>query len=76
MSYNVYFFRERTEPVLTSDLPNDHSTVSVNCRIAPIKEPTNQNNNNNNEIEAFRTKSKKTFKNALPQVQLLVLRVY
>lgn len=54
----------------------DHSAVSVNCRNAPIKEPTNQNNNNNNDINVFRTKSKKTFKNALPQVDLLVLRVY
>lgn len=71
MSYNVYFFRDRIEPVLTNDLPNDHSTASVNCRIAQIKEPTNQNNNNNNDINVFRTKSKKTFKNALPQVEYL-----
>lgn len=65
-------FRERTEPVLISDLQGDHSIQSVNGRIASIKESSNQNNNNNG-INEFRTKSKKTFKNALPQVGLLVV---
>ncbi|XP_027847186.2 facilitated trehalose transporter Tret1 [Aphis gossypii] len=59
--------RERTEPVLISDLQGDHSIQSVNGRIASIKESSNQNNNNNG-INEFRTKSKKTFKNALPQI--------
>jgi len=69
----LIFFRERIEPVLTSGLPNDHSTPSVNCRIASINEPTNQNNNNNNDISEFRIKSKKTFRNALPQVIELIV---
>lgn len=69
----LIFFRDRIEPaVLTNGLPNDHSTPSVDCRITPINGPTKQNNNNN-DINEFRTKSKKTFKNALPQVELFVL---
>ncbi|KAF0765773.1 facilitated trehalose transporter Tret1 [Aphis craccivora] len=65
--------REKTEPVLISDLQGDHSTQSVNGCIASIKESSNQNNNNN-DTNAFRTKSKKTFKNALPQVDKLLLK--
>lgn len=58
-------FREKSE----SDFPDNHPG---NCHILPfqIQEPKKQFNNNNNDINIPRKKSKKTFKNALPQVSL------
>lgn len=62
----IFFFREKTESA-SKDFQDNHSE---NCHTLSVQtqEPKIQLNNNNNDINITRQKTKKTFKNALPQV--------
>lgn len=60
-------FRDTTE-LASNDYPDKHSTISGMVPTIQMRDPKHQLNNNHNDVNILNCKTKKTFKNALPQV--------
>lgn len=60
-------FRDTTESA-SNDYPEKHSTISGTVPTIQMRDPKHQLNNNHNDVNIPNYKTKKTFKNALPQV--------
>lgn len=68
-------FRDTTDSA-SNDYIDKHSTIPGTVPTIQLQDPKHQLNNNHNDVNLPNCKTKKTFKNALPQVNGLFSKLH